>query len=63
MPAHPLANVPLMVSVALAADNQNQSVMLIILATSLFGEFCLMFLIIACDLTSYDPSRLLPRSL
>ena len=49
MPAHPLANVPLMVSVALAADNQNQSVMLIILATSLFGESSLVFLIIAFD--------------
>ena len=49
MPAHPLANVPLMVSVALAADNQNQSVMLIILATSLFGESSLVLLIIAFD--------------
>lgn len=49
MPAHPLANAPLMVSVARAADDHHQSVMLIILATSLFGESSLVFLIIACD--------------
>ena len=49
MPAHPLANVPSMVSVAVSVDDHHQSVMLIILATSLFGESSLMFLTIACD--------------
>lgn len=37
MPARPLANVPLMISAAVAVDDHHQSVMLIILATSLFA--------------------------